>query len=96
VRSRSEIARAIQAYLDRHPDASDTAEGIGMWWIPPDWRVDAEDVMAALMQLREQGLVQSQRNNDQHVLFSLPAGGPNAPSRPCGDGRRPGGKGGSD
>ena len=32
------IAREILRYLERHPDAKDTLEGIAQWWLPPQER----------------------------------------------------------
>jgi hypothetical protein len=68
---RNQIAQAIQHYLERHPNASDTVEGIRMWWLPIDWQVDINDVEAALIQMKEEGLVSLHRNSDNHVLFCL-------------------------
>lgn len=66
---RSEIALAIEHYLRQHPNASDTVEGIRMWWLPIDWQVDINDVEAALNELKEQGRIRRQINTDNHVLF---------------------------
>lgn len=32
------LAAAIQDYLERYPDASDTARGIQEWWLPAEHR----------------------------------------------------------
>ena len=31
-----ELARQISGYLDRHPNAADTLEGITRWWLKRD------------------------------------------------------------
>lgn len=28
------LREALRSYLDRHPDAADSLEGIGRWWLP--------------------------------------------------------------
>ena len=52
------VAGAIEAYLQRHPDAADSAEGIARWWLAGDGMEDCvEDVRAALARLMERGVV---------------------------------------
>jgi hypothetical protein len=66
----TEVVDAILRYLNSHPNAVDSAEGIAKWWLPADWCVDVHTVEAALMRLRDQGLVRRRTNADRHVLYS--------------------------
>jgi hypothetical protein len=66
----TEIVDAILRYLDSHPDAADTVEGIAKWWLPKAWCADARSVLVALERLEAQGLVHRRINADRHVLYS--------------------------
>ena len=47
----------ILAYLDVHPDAADTVDGIRQWWLVAGAERSTADVQAALDLLVERGLV---------------------------------------
>lgn len=50
------LQREILSYLEQHPDAKDTVEGIMHWWLPAgDTRVRTSDVSTALEVLVRQG-----------------------------------------
>jgi hypothetical protein len=36
-RGEIEIARAILRYLQKHPEAKDTLDGIAQWWLLREW-----------------------------------------------------------
>lgn len=63
------IANAIERYLDSHPDAADTAEGIARWWLSPEYSVDTVTVRSALALLEARGQIRRRINADQHELF---------------------------
>lgn len=65
-----EVVDAILRYLDRHPDAVDTVEGISKWWLPLDYCAERGLVQAALERLERQGLIHKRTNADRHVLYS--------------------------
>ncbi len=51
-----EIEDAVLSYLDRHPLAADTLEGIASWWLPQQRYVTAQArIEAVLQQLVLQG-----------------------------------------
>ena len=66
----AEITAAILRYLDDHPDAADTVDGITQWWIPEHCRADQRTVRLALARLEAQGAVRQRRLADRHVLYS--------------------------
>jgi hypothetical protein len=51
-----EVESAVQRYLEAHPNAFDTAEGIRMWWLA-DLEPAPAAVQAALDHLVERGIV---------------------------------------
>jgi hypothetical protein len=53
----SEIAEAIERYLAKHPEAADSVEGIGAWWLSPPGTSALPDILAALAQLEARGVV---------------------------------------
>jgi hypothetical protein len=54
----SQIAERIERYLMQRPEAADTAEGIGTWWLTSPLGTDAlPAVVAALRQLELRGVV---------------------------------------
>jgi hypothetical protein len=54
------IAMAIANYLDQHPDAADSAEGIQRWWIGSGFRdVSVEMVQSALGLLEARQVVKA-------------------------------------
>ncbi len=66
----TEIVDAILRYLDSHPDAADTVEGIAKWWLPDGWCADTRSVQLALTRMEAQGLVHRRIHTDRHVLYS--------------------------
>jgi hypothetical protein len=55
-----------------HPDARDSAEGILVWWLPPNSKVTQLEVEEALSALVDQGWVQTRGESEVH-LFGLEA-----------------------
>ena len=52
------VAEAIRRYLDAHPRAADTAQGIQRWWLAPEYgEVSLQTVEAALELLQNEGEV---------------------------------------
>ena len=63
--SQDEIDRAVFRYLEAHPSAADTLEGITEWWLERRRVVIAvEAVTTALERLIGQGLVEEFRRGD--------------------------------
>jgi hypothetical protein len=52
------IADRIARYLERHPEAADSTEGIQRWWLDPDIPAESIDnIELALRHLEASGLV---------------------------------------
>jgi len=65
-----EIARQIVVYLDRHPNAADTFDGIHRWWLSRiRFEETACDVQAALDGLILRGRVVRQALPDGCLLY---------------------------
>jgi hypothetical protein len=65
------IAQQIRAYLDAHPKATDTVEGIAGWWLPqPEAGADPEWVQQALDYLVARHEVISIRSADGQVFYT--------------------------
>lgn len=76
-----EVMEAIEAYLARHPEAADSAEGIARWWLAAGGlEVAADEVRRALARLIEFGIVRMDRTPDGRPLYRAapppPAGRP--------------------
>ncbi len=58
------IPQALVQYLCARPQASDTAEGIRLWWLDPAWEVTMEQLQIALDALRASGLIEESQAAD--------------------------------
>lgn len=69
--ARNSIAQQVRDYLNAHPKAADTLEGIVGWWLPEEgMRASSGLVQEALDELvAEQELVRY-RSADGHVLYA--------------------------
>jgi len=69
----SEIQSEVLGYLQEHPNAADTAEGIRQWWLLKRLaRYSQEKVQCALDELRTRHLIESYRLHNGHEVFLLP------------------------
>lgn len=65
------IAAAVRDYLQRHPEARDTARGIQEWWLPPQLRqLPRETLEIVLWQLVDRGELQVARLSNGTILFA--------------------------
>jgi hypothetical protein len=65
-----EVSREILAYLDAHPDAADSLEGVVQWWIvQPRFLRGLSAVGKALERLVEEGEVERVRGPDGRPLY---------------------------
>ncbi len=63
-------AEAIGRYLQTHPNACDTVEGILKWWLAPrEFSLPAEHVIDALEHLIAQGIVTRRTLPDGTVIY---------------------------
>jgi hypothetical protein len=65
------IARAIERYLAKHPNAADSLEGIHRWWLLRQrYEESAQQVQEALEQLLREGVVSKRVLSDGQVLYA--------------------------
>jgi Fe2+ or Zn2+ uptake regulation protein len=55
---------ALARYLRANPHASDTVEGIRLWWLAPGVEITMEQLQTVLGWLQEQGVVEELRAAD--------------------------------
>ncbi|WP_338699844.1 hypothetical protein V5279_18835 [Bradyrhizobium sp. 26S5] len=66
-----EIATIIKRYVEKHPHAADTSEGIQTWWMPAERKGDSpQDVAAALDYLVETECLLRVRLADGTVIYT--------------------------
>lgn len=56
--------RALARYLRANPHASDTVEGIRLWWLEPGVEITMERLQKAIAYLLDQGIVEELRAAD--------------------------------
>lgn len=65
------IAEGIERYLEQHPDAADSAEGICAWWLTPPLGADAlPAVLASLAELEARGVVVRTEMTGMATIYS--------------------------
>ena len=66
-----EIELAVLSYLQRHPQAADTLDGIVRWWLPQQRYSTAQArIEAALLRLVSQGLIRERRLPTGSALYA--------------------------
>jgi hypothetical protein len=69
---KSEISRKILSYLEQHPDAQDTFQGIMEWWLEEQTiRYQMTAVKEALAELVHKGLVLEVKGRDERTRYRL-------------------------
>jgi hypothetical protein len=65
------LLAALASYLDTHPRAADTLEGIARWWLPEPFACDSrpEDLARAVEQLTAQGRLHSLASPDGQTIY---------------------------
>jgi hypothetical protein len=70
------VAWAVLQYLQRHPQAADTAAGIQRWWLAPTMgEVSIDDVEQALEHLVARGQVTRRDSSWSAPTYGLPPSG---------------------
>lgn len=67
----SEIAQEILDHLRKHPQAQDTLEGIGQWWLPAEMKSRAAAIKDALDELVDAGLITELLGKDAHISYRI-------------------------
>lgn len=77
-----ELAAEICAYLDAHPDAADTVDGVVQWWIVHErWLRGIALVGRALDRLIAEGRIEAIRGADARVVYRAARAAP-PPGKP--------------
>lgn len=70
------VAQQILRYLDEHPQACDTLEGVARWWVMSQQLTDSvKAVRQALAQLEAEGAITEQQAADGRILYQAMAEG---------------------
>lgn len=73
------LARQILIYLDSHPAAADSLNGVARWWLADSsLNTDFDTLSQALDDLVDRGLVLSRSTPDGQVIYSRTAPGDDA------------------
>lgn len=64
-----QAVRALIRYLEQHPHASDTIEGVHRWWLQPGMAISALDVAHALTLLHQYGAIEMVPASDGRVRY---------------------------
>jgi hypothetical protein len=65
-----DIARDLERYVDRHPAAADTVDGIARWWLAGPMQPPRRDVEAALDLLVRRGVLSRRPLPDGNTVFA--------------------------
>jgi hypothetical protein len=69
---RNEVASAVLSYLQRHPNAADTLDGIVSWWLPQQrYETERQHIKRTLGEMVERGELRRDRLPDGAVLYAL-------------------------
>lgn len=64
------LQQQILAYLDAHPAAGDTIEGVWQWWLAGQANVPLQQLEALLLQMVAAGLLRAHLLPDGRQVFS--------------------------
>lgn len=68
----AEVAASVLAYLQRHPDAADTLEGIVRWWLPQQrYETEKARIEQVLETLVADGALRCERLPGGAALYTL-------------------------
>jgi Fe2+ or Zn2+ uptake regulation protein len=69
---KEELAAAVMQYLEEHPQAMDTFEGIAEWWVARQQVRFSLDALARVLQeLAAQGLIEEMKGAGEVRLYHL-------------------------
>jgi hypothetical protein len=64
-----EILKAVLTYVQQHPDARDTLDGIQQWWLPTSLRAPRDDLRHVLDFLVGAGWLQAMQRGSSAVVY---------------------------
>lgn len=70
-----DLEQEISDYLQLHPNAADSVDGIRFWWLGPRRKdVSVDQVRRALAALVRKGVVRQTDLHDGHVIYRVAFG----------------------
>ena len=67
-----EVEDAVLTYLQRHPKAADTLDGIVSWWLPQQrYEIERQHIKRTLGEMVGRGQLRCDRLPDGAVLYAL-------------------------
>ena len=67
-----EVETTVLAYLQKHPEAADTLDGIVSWWLPQQrYEIDRERIERVLSELVTSGKLRCEHLPGGAVLYAL-------------------------
>lgn len=70
--ARENVAQALLRYLQAHPDAADTLEGVVKWWLPRQRYLDAFECVEAALELLVQREMVEKFPGPSGVVYRCP------------------------
>ena len=64
------LQQQILDYLDAHPGAGDTIDGVLQWWLTQAPNVQEQQVEVLLLQMVAQGLLRAHQLPDGRLMFA--------------------------
>lgn len=65
------LKEQILRYLESHPDAADSPEGIAMWWIPQQRQKESVAKVSEVLELLvDDGVIQKKELKDGRVIYT--------------------------
>ena len=65
----TKLSTDIIGYLDSHPEAADSIEGIAKWWLPRDSQASKETIACAIKHLVDEGVLEEIEQKNSVIIY---------------------------